>query len=499
MGTVWLCRDDVLGREVALKQVGTLPGEATPDLARALREARSSAALNHRNVVAIYDAIEEGDEIWLVMEYVPSRTLAEIVAQDGALPPSRVVWIGAQVADGLAAAHARRTIHRDVKPGNILVTDDDLAKISDFGIARTHGDAQLTQVGLVIGTPAYFSPELARGAEPSPAADVWALGATLYAAVEGRPLYPEQANPIATLTAIASGAPPRAASAGFLAEPISRMLDPDPTSRWSMADVAHVLHRLRDQHASDDTRAQTAAFTAGSAASAPVSRPAVEEPPATTQVTPAHRPTGDGVSSASVPSPPAADQPRGRGGRALVAGLVALLALVAVAGFMLLNDRDENPTASDPSGARDTSSSSPASPEQSPEQSPEPSPEESAQSPSTESPTPEPSDEAAPVGSTEGEQFVTSYYGELPEDTRSGWAKLSPEFQSGVGSYGNYRGFWSGFSAVDVTGVTSPEDGVVDVSLTYTHADGRTEDEVRRIYLEAANGGYLVVDDEIIN
>src|SRR3712207_4050881 len=125
MGTVWLCADDVLGRQVAVKEVGTLPGETTLDLARALREARSSAALNHRNVVAVYDAVEEGDRIWLVMEYVPGRTLAEIVAQDGPLPPSRAVWIGAQVADGLAAAHGRGTIHRDVKPGNILVTGDD--------------------------------------------------------------------------------------------------------------------------------------------------------------------------------------------------------------------------------------------------------------------------------------------------------------------------------------------------------------------------------------
>src|SRR5688500_6955682 len=143
MGTVWLCTDEVLGRQVAVKQVGTLPGETTLDLARAMREARSSAALNHRNVVSVYDAVEEGDHIWLVMEYVQGRTLAELVAEEGALSPEQVARIGAQVADGLAAAHARGTIHRDVKPGNILVGDDGTAKISDFGIARTTGDAQV--------------------------------------------------------------------------------------------------------------------------------------------------------------------------------------------------------------------------------------------------------------------------------------------------------------------------------------------------------------------
>lgn len=178
MGTVWLCRDEVLGRDVAVKQVGHLPGETAPDLARAMREARSSAALNHLNVVSIYDAVEEDDHMWLVMEYVPGRSLSEVMAQDGRLPPDRVAWIGAQAADGLAAAHERGTTHRDVKPGNILVTDDDLAKISDFGIARTTGDEQLTQTGMVTGTSSYFSPELARGGQPSPGDDVWALGAT---------------------------------------------------------------------------------------------------------------------------------------------------------------------------------------------------------------------------------------------------------------------------------------------------------------------------------
>src|SRR6476619_5601272 len=113
MGSVWLCRDEVLGRDVAVKQVGHLPGESTPNLARALREARSSAALNHRHVVAVYDAFEEDAHVWLVMDYVPGRTLSEILAQEGPLTPARAAHLGAQVADGLAAAHARGTVHRD--------------------------------------------------------------------------------------------------------------------------------------------------------------------------------------------------------------------------------------------------------------------------------------------------------------------------------------------------------------------------------------------------
>ena len=207
MGAVWLCHDDVLGRDVAVKQVGVLPGESAPDVARAVREARSSAALNHPNVVSVFDAVEDEGRTWLVMEYVPGTTLAEMLGKEGRLEPARVASIGAQVAAGLAAAHARGTVHRDVKPGNILV-DGDVAKISDFGIARTEGDPQLTRTGLVIGTPLYFSPALARGGDPTPADDVWALGATLYAAVEGGPPVADRGNPIATLTAIAETRPP---------------------------------------------------------------------------------------------------------------------------------------------------------------------------------------------------------------------------------------------------------------------------------------------------
>ena len=181
MGTVWLCRDETLHRDVAVKQVGMMPGESVTDSARALREARSSAALSHRNVVTVFDVIEQDSAVWLVMEHVPSRSLYDIVQQDGPLPPAVVADIGAQVADGLAAAHAAGTMHRDVKPGNVLVREDGVAKISDFGIARNAGDPALTASGFLTGTPSYFSPELARGAAPSPAADVWALGATLYA------------------------------------------------------------------------------------------------------------------------------------------------------------------------------------------------------------------------------------------------------------------------------------------------------------------------------
>jgi serine/threonine protein kinase len=226
MGTVWLCRDEKLAREVAVKQVGLMPGHSDTDTARAMREARSTAALSHRNVVTVFDVIEEDDHIWLVMEHVPSRTLARLIRDEGPLSPSRAAWIGAQVADGLVAAHRAGITHRDVKPGNIFVGDG-LAKVGDFGISRTEGDATLTGSDLVTGTPTYFSPELATGGDPSAASDVWALGVTLYYAVEGRPPYEHRENPVAVLNDIAQQAPPRPRRAGTLEPVLTRMLDRD--------------------------------------------------------------------------------------------------------------------------------------------------------------------------------------------------------------------------------------------------------------------------------
>jgi serine/threonine protein kinase len=498
MGTVWLCRDELLGRQVAVKEVGTLPGEATPDLARALREARSSAPLNHRNVVAIYDAVEEGDQIWLVMEYVPSRTLSQILAEDGPMSPERATRIGAQVADGLAAAHARRTIHRDVKPGNILVTEDDVAKVSDFGIARTHGDATLTQSGLVMGTPTYFSPELARGADPSPASDVWALGATLYAAVEGRPPYPSKENPIATLTSITAGDHPEPEHAGFLAAPITRMLDPDPRSRWSMADVAHALHRLDEQHApSEATTAFAAPTAAMAAADAPTTepvRPSRDVPFATTAAAaPPREPPSDAPAEGSTGRAPAPPEPRGRRDRSgwwLPVAALVLLAIVAAAGFALLN-RGDGGSPGSPS-VKSSSKSSPSadgSTGQSPRASDSPS--DAGSSPG--------SDSSPAQGGAGGQEFAASYYAALPEDTRKGWSLLSPDFQSRVGSYGDYRGFWSTISSVEVRDTTPAGKDAVDVSLAYTKPNGSVSTEVRRLFLQRNGDSYLIASDRIIS
>ncbi len=495
MGSVWLCRDTVLDRTVAVKQVGLLPGESAPDLQRALREARSSAALSHRNVVSIYDAIEEDDHIWLVMEYVPGRTLSEMMSAEGPLPPARVAWIGAQVAEGLAAAHERGTVHRDVKPGNVLVTDGDDAKIADFGIARTTGDQTLTQTGMVFGTPAYFSPQLARGEEPTEADDVWALGATLYAAVEGEPPYPSQRNAIAMLSSIASGPPPRPERADFLAGPLERMLDPDPEARWSMAEVAQTLQRL---HRSHDPRGTRESSAVGGTAVLPLSEP---ETAAATEPEPVLAPEPDTTpeptptpvaTPAPAPAPPSGPggSPDGRRGLLVVLG-VLLVAAVVLGGFLLLRDTSDG----DEPAAAGTSPSQDAS-RQADDQASEDTSDGGGDPAPSEEPTPSESEsESESAGG--GAQFVQDYYASLPGDPETAWSLLSPAFQDQVGSYDDYAGFWATIDDVTVDKAAEGDGGAVDVTLTYT-TDGSSQSEVRRIELEQDGSGFLISGDQVI-
>lgn len=197
MGTVWRATDEVLGREVALKRVRL--GELPPvDVAvareRTMREARIAAALHHPHIVSIFDVVLVDDEPWLVLEYLPARSLGDVLHEHGTLPPADVAAIGAQVAAALAAAHGAGVVHRDVKPDNILVahrptpgTPGPLVKLTDFGISHAVTAPAITATEVLTGTPAYFAPETARGEGTDARTDVYSLGASLYAATEGHP------------------------------------------------------------------------------------------------------------------------------------------------------------------------------------------------------------------------------------------------------------------------------------------------------------------------
>ncbi|MET1073571.1 MAG: serine/threonine-protein kinase, partial [Umezawaea sp.] len=209
-GVVWRAQDERLARVVAVKfftSAGT-PG----DVDRIVREGRIAARLRHPHAVTVHDVVEHGGKPCLVMEYVPSKTLAEMMDASGALPEALVVGVGWQVASALAAAHAAGIVHRDVTPFNVLVGDDGTAKVVDFGISRAVGEGTVTEARVVVGTPAFLAPEVASGHGAAFASDVYSLGATLYAALEGHPPFGNaDDNPYALLRRVAEGqvAPPK--------------------------------------------------------------------------------------------------------------------------------------------------------------------------------------------------------------------------------------------------------------------------------------------------
>jgi hypothetical protein len=243
MGTVWSAHDEVLGRPVAIKEVVFPPGipEAEADALRerSLREARAIAALSHPNVVTLYDVAREGSAPFVVMELVASRSLADLT-RDGPLPPQQVVAVGAAVAAALQAAHAAGITHRDVKPGNVLVAHDGRIKLTDFGIARNPADQTLTATGLMLGSPAYIAPEIASGGPVNPASDLWGLGATLFAAVEGRPPY-DAGTAMATVAAVVQDEVPKTSCSGPLADVISGLMVKDPARRMPLSRVRELL------------------------------------------------------------------------------------------------------------------------------------------------------------------------------------------------------------------------------------------------------------------
>ena len=248
MGVVWEGRDERLERRVALKQFYRQSGSSTreAELAnqRALREARLTARLQHPHAVPVFDAVEQDGQLWLVMQFIPSITLAAVLEQGGPLQPNEAAKVGAEVASALAAAHAVGIVHRDVKPGNILIAEDGAALISDFGIARALGDATLTSSGMIHGTPAYLAPEVARGSEANFASDVFSLGSTLYSVLEGRPPFGTDDNTMALLHRVASGQFPPPQRSGPLTPVIMHMLAIDTDVRPSMGAVAEGLARL---------------------------------------------------------------------------------------------------------------------------------------------------------------------------------------------------------------------------------------------------------------
>jgi eukaryotic-like serine/threonine-protein kinase len=505
MGTVWLCRDEILGREVAVKQIGALPGESAPETKRAMREARSAAALNHPNAVAVYDVVDHDGRPWLVMEYVEGQTLADEISRDGRLSPQRVADIGAQLAGALARAHERRIVHRDIKPGNVLIDRAGRPKISDFGIARGHGDDQLTATGFVTGTPGYLSPELACGADPASASDVWALGATLYSAVEGQPPYEPRSNPIALLRAIASERPRPMTHAGVLEPAIDAMLHEDPALRWDMATIAKRLGRIARVDATtviplvppaatqviaespdepterhqmtQRLEAAPAAATAMAAINVPdpvVASPVVPDPIAPSPVVP----------RSGSPVPPDDRRDGGRGRRRWLPLAVVALLVTALGGAYLLNIVGDQGGTTSVRGAT-TPATAPAT---GGSQTSEPSPTSAA-----------PRTTAAPDPDADNrlQSFLTSYYSDVTDDRDRTWDRLTPRMQAAAGGRKGYEGFWKTIDNVRINQIrTDAAANSAVVNLTYTRDKGGRSTETHTFAFVTIGGTYLIDSEQ---
>ncbi len=442
MGAVWLARDEVLHREVAVKRL-----RHADDLAveRAAREARLAAAANHPHVVAVFDLVEDAGDRWLVMEYVAGRTLAAVAAEDGPLPADRAARLLAQAAEALAAAHAGGIVHRDVKPSNMLVTPDEVLKLSDFGIARALDDATMTRTGMVTGSPAYLSPEVARGQRATAASDVWSLGASAFHAVTGRPPYDADGNAVATLYQVVHEAPPRLTADHPLAPLLQHTMTTEPAERWTMAEVRGFLSAV-ERDPADTTLVAPGVPTAAA--------PTI--------------PTATALAVPAVVPPTASPAPARRRGLPVLPLAVGALALLLGLAWTVGN------LGADPSG--DGTTAAPASP--------------SATSPSA---SPDPSDEAGEQPTTEGmRDFVTTYLQTATSDPAASWEMLTPSFQGASGSFGQYQEFWSGQRSATLRSFDADPDRLeVEYVVRYQRADGSVDDRVV-LGLVFDDGRYLI-------
>ncbi|HEY3896349.1 MAG TPA: protein kinase [Pseudonocardiaceae bacterium] len=496
MGVVWRAHDERLDRGVALKELLVQPGLAEAEeetaRARAMREGRIAARLHHPHAISVYDVAVDrgtglGDEMvpWLVMEYLPSRSLATVLAEQGTLAPHEVAGIGQQVAGALAAAHDAGIVHRDIKPGNVLLGWDGTVKITDFGISRASWDTTLTRTGVLSGTPAYFAPEVARGELPGPASDVFSLGSMLYVAVEGEPPFGLDDNTLALLRTVAEGAVRPPERAGPLSPILMRLLADDPAARPSMSDAAAALGMV----------------TAGGPGSSPSATPLLARPPRPRAPAPAAvMPTAVDLPA----SPPHAAARMSTGGGlaggpipwwrrpAVLFGIAGCLLVLAV----VLTVRSPAPTTDRDQLAASSNSQTPGAravpapvqvptPRTLPPQSQQQSQQQPGQ-PKTQQPQPE------QLQPEQLEQTVRTYYGLLPEDTAGAWQYLGTGEQAQ--GFEHYTNFWNGINRISIRGPLSIRGNTVLVSLRFVPADRKPTVERYQLTMGRAPDGRILIE-----
>ena len=449
MGAVWLATDELLNRPVAVKELLALaPGTSASDIEesrqRLLREGRIGARLQHAHVISMFDVVIQDERPWLVMEYLPSDSLATVVRHKGPLAPVQVAAIGRDVADGLSAAHLAGVVHRDVKPGNVLIGTDGRVKLTDFGVSRAVDDVQLTRTGLIAGTPAFLAPEIAQGRTPTSASDVFALGATLYAAVEGVPPFGLDDNAYALLHKVATEPPVPPQHAGPLTVLLMRLLAVDPADRPSAAQARDLLGAVA---AGED----------------PLPQAAPARPNATRVFSPATPAPGPSTRPDLVPATPPAEGERRRRTPLLIGAVLAVLLIGGGGGaYALSRGAAATPAPAPTVAAAPTTTVQPA-------------PTSSAAAPTTSvtpSPTPGPAPNAAdPVA------FIQRYYALLPGNPDAAFALLSPAAQGQSGGRDGFTNFYAGMSAVTLQDARKTGDNTVSAHVRFVRKNGVTTNE----------------------
>ena len=467
MGAVWRAHDERLNRTVALKELLIAPGvadaEAQTATDRAMREGRIAARLQHPHAICVYDvALDTGTGAgsqlvpWLVMEYLPSRSLAAVLAEYGTLAPDEAARIGQQVAAALTAAHEAGIVHRDVKPGNVLLGADGTAKITDFGISRASWDATVTSTGVLAGTPAYFAPEVARGEAPGPASDVFSLGSTLYVTVEGVPPFGVVDNTLAMLRTVAEGRVRPAQQAGPLSTLLRQLLADDPAARPTMAQAVVALGAVANHSVPQPA----------------TSKPLRSHPTAaldSTMLTAVDLPTSPPRGTTALRRSAAHKLAWSRRPAVLFAAAGCLVVLAVVLGVA---SQAAVPTA----GRSQLALATPATP---------PVPETHAL---PEPATPPQQDQAQPA---QLEQTVRTYYGLLPQDTTVAWQYLGTAERAQ--GFGHYSEFWNGINRLSIRGPVAVQGNTVLVNLVFEPTNrNRTLERYRLTMGNSPDGRVLI-------
>jgi eukaryotic-like serine/threonine-protein kinase len=530
MGVVWRAKDELLGRTVALKALtvrSVLTGAKNDEGARrAMREARIAARLQHPNVIGVYDVVEHDRRPFLIMEYLESRSLSETITAETVLPAQEVARIGARVASGLAAAHRAGIVHRDVKPGNVLISQDGVVKLTDFGISRADGDTTVTGSGILLGTLAYIAPEVGQGQPADARSDVYSLGATLYAALEGAPPSGTDDNAIALLYRIVHEDIKPLRHVGPLAPILMWMLEREPDQRPTMPQVQRTLEALETELTepqADETEAaeteadesdaaeteaaateaegneaaeasadEVPAAAAAAAAAAVVPPPAeAENPtPVTAPVAPRRRPARAPLS------------PRKR--RAVAGGLLAAL-LLAIGTVVLVQSLGSHAAAGSPGVSSSHSSAAVAQSSPATHAAASAAVAQPSQSPSTAtSPTTVPSTTPAPTNSLSVASQLTStivdYYQLVPGNLDQAWTWMTADYQTNhAGGPTGYRSFWAQIQRVAVSGVTAQPPSTVVATIDYYYKNGSIIEERTSFGLVSQQGRWKIASSYVIS